>query len=475
MEKCSDIQETNDGFFFKYLLLTCVRKITEFLDGEQLSINICPASFANFVSKTLDSKDIIHVALGILIVQKVIVKIPSVTKMLAREGIQKSLERLMQPTYVQTLKIVEEVKKQPESKDKNLFDPALAKKLFSGNLSKKEDIDDFMKQLIDWKNDPKKLLESLKQMKEEESELKDQKNEDVKVGKERPKDEDDEEQEQDELDNLRKKELIAKQALLEQQQLPDLLNSLSLSENEILIGGSETQGLFGEKVTPPENRTNLDSKNAAILDFNNMELSISEKTDLNQIDHKPEIASLDQEPQILTSAAPIDPVKPPEPKKYSLKDAREDVSRLAEETLELIDKDVIKASLELVRIQEISEKLKQNDLSSLKDLSNFFSEDLKMTFYEFSSSEIIPNLLEFLIKSEVSEEEKAQRLSAYYNSFYINKAVPIKKFYENLKEFITRLPEIKPGMATETSEILQPTLELDRNISSSAVKNTNQA
>jgi len=77
-----------------------------------------------------------------------------------------------------------------------------------------------------------------------------------------------------------------------------------------------------------------------------------------------------------------------------------------------------------------------------------------MTFYEFSSSEIIPNLLEFLIKSEVSEEEKAQRLSAYYNSFYINKAVPIKKFYENLKEFITRLPEIKPGMATETSEII---------------------
>jgi len=145
MEKCSDMQETNDGFFFKYLLLTCVRKITEFLDGEQLSIKICPASFANFVSKTLDSKDIIHVALGILIVQKVIVKIPSVTKMLAREGIQKSLERLMQPTYVQTLKIVEEVKKQPETKDKNLFDPALANKLFSGNLSKKEDIDDFMK------------------------------------------------------------------------------------------------------------------------------------------------------------------------------------------------------------------------------------------------------------------------------------------------------------------------------------------
>lgn len=95
-----------------------------------------------------------------------------------------------------------------------------------------------------------------------------------------------------------------------------------------------------------------------------------------------------------------------------------------------------------------------------------------MTFFEFSSSKIIPNLLEFLIKSDVSEEVKAERLSAYYNNFYTNKAVPIKKFYENMKEFIARLPEIKPGMATESSELIQPSL--DRNVSSSAVKNTTQ-
>jgi hypothetical protein len=46
-------------------------------------------------------------------------------------------------------------------------------------------------------------------MKEEESELKDQKNEDVKVGKERPKDEEDEgDQEQAELEQLKAKKQL---------------------------------------------------------------------------------------------------------------------------------------------------------------------------------------------------------------------------------------------------------------------------
>lgn len=232
------MQDSNDGFFFKYLLLTCVRKITEFVDGDKLQVNICPASFANFVSKTLDSKDIIHVALGILIVQKVMVKIPQVTKMLVREGIQNSLERLLQPSYVQTLKIVEEVKRQPESKDKNLFDPSLAKKLFSGNLSKKEDIDDFMKQLVDWKNDPKKLLESLQRMKEEETELKDQKSEDVQVGKERPKDEEDEEMEKNELNDMTESNRIEDLGLPNKTETPK-------SNFSAALFGEQSSGLFG--------------------------------------------------------------------------------------------------------------------------------------------------------------------------------------------------------------------------------------
>lgn len=55
---------------------------------------------------------------------------------------------------------------------------------------------------------------------------------------------------------------------------------------------------------------------------------------------------------------PTNPAKPAEPKKYSLKDAREDINKLAQETLDSIDKDLIKASVELARIREISEKLK---------------------------------------------------------------------------------------------------------------------
>lgn len=88
--------ESCEDCFFKYLLLTCIRKIINFFDKDTLSQNLDSEKFANFMSRVLEAKDLILVTIALLIIQNISDRLPNLLKMLTREGILDTLKNLVE-------------------------------------------------------------------------------------------------------------------------------------------------------------------------------------------------------------------------------------------------------------------------------------------------------------------------------------------------------------------------------------------
>lgn len=431
-----DIFESNQDFFFKYLLLTSIRKIIIYLPEDILKQNISEISLANFISKTLETKDLMIVVLSLLIVKIIEKKLPSLTRMLSREGIKIILEKIKQKTHIEKCKLPD-ILANNQVDNKNIFDPKLAKKLFKGKLNDKEDLDDFMKQLQDWQKDPKLLLDTLKKMKNEETDMKNEDKDDVQVGKEDKVDEEEQKASKiEEMDTEKKEELEEmreNEPEVEEPQKDDVekqLVDISAPAND------EIGTTFPDLKLEESDQKSIEKKS------NQLKKRKNKNKDGNGEKKKKK-------------------KKQKKKSKYDLKAARKEVSKLAEEILSSLGDKFSKDSSEMQELLKISELLKNNDDEGIDLLSSFFNKNSTMTFYEFSKSELIKHLINYLIKpdlqspqkdtlesKEIGYKNKAEKISIFLNKFYRNSAIPINNFYKNLKSFVTRMPEIAPFSST---------------------------
>ena len=160
---CTTIYETNDDFFFKYLFLTALRKITMFLDSASMQGCVDQPIIANFISKTLDSTDVIITMITLFIIQSLVEKLPEIKRSLSRHGIIGCLKRLAVAENLQG-HVVPEVSKKPDPTKGGinaLLNDQLSRKLL---LNHKKEQEDLLKQLQNWQNNPKSFEEGLNRM-----------------------------------------------------------------------------------------------------------------------------------------------------------------------------------------------------------------------------------------------------------------------------------------------------------------------
>lgn len=101
-------------------------------------------------------------------------------------------------------------------------------------------------------------------------------------------------------------------------------------------------------------------------------------------------------------------------------------------------------------LSAIKKKLDCKDLQGVKELADFFKEKGQMTFYEFSTSNIIPSLLTLLLAENNSFEQVSAFMQTYFHSFYQESTIKgLETMYNNLLDFISRAPEVSQIGATD--------------------------
>ena len=128
MKDSTEIFEGNDDFFFKYLFLTCFRKISILLPEDKLRQNIEICTLSNFISKILDSNDILIVVIMLLIIQSVVEKLPEIKNILSRHGVVSYLKRIADKENTVEYIISEVYKKPAPSPTKGLPFPGMLNK-----------------------------------------------------------------------------------------------------------------------------------------------------------------------------------------------------------------------------------------------------------------------------------------------------------------------------------------------------------
>jgi hypothetical protein len=128
MRDSTEIFEGNDDFFFKYLFLTCFRKISILLPEARLREHIQVSTLSNFISKILDSNDILIVVIMLLIIQSVVEKLPEIKNELSRHGVVSYLKRIADRENTVEYIISEVYKKPVASPAKGLPFPGMLNK-----------------------------------------------------------------------------------------------------------------------------------------------------------------------------------------------------------------------------------------------------------------------------------------------------------------------------------------------------------
>ena len=443
---CTSIFEASDDFFFKYLFLTALRKIVIFLDADTLKSCTDTGAFANFISKTLDSTDIIVVVIALVIVQGVTTKLPDMRQDFSRHGIVSFLKQLSSADL------------------RDYVVPEIYRRAQGSPLKEKhkimnKDKDEFMQQLLSWQRNPKLFMDNLTKMKggekteiregqeemdeeegEEEMELATSPEASHKKIQKRPMDmEGMEEENLDETESNDKSEGIF--AGIEENDLEmreDLLKNPALKETTSL--GAD---LLGNQIESPE---------ALTLDHNRKSLMLME----NVRDINDNIDLLNDDPLastiMMTKSTPVKKEKPisSKPIEYNIKQARDDLKKLASETLEKVGNDFGEKSEESLLLEDIRKSLAERDYQGLVKLAEFFKAKKNMTYYEFTQADFIKPLLSIFLSDNNSTEEIARFLTIYYKNFYKgDNFVAIQSLYENLLDFIGRLPEVTPFLSND--------------------------
>ena len=454
VQECATIFEASDDFFFKYLFLTALRKITIFLDAATLRKCVDLSLFANFISKTMDSQDLIVVALALFIVQSISTKIPEIKKSLARHGMIVFLKKLSNPENLVSYTIPEVSKKTPHlipGTQTSLLQPNQMQKVF---VQQNKEKDDFMQQLLEWQKNPKLFLENMTKMKQGGGEK------EIKEGNM-----DDEEQREGEEEGEEEMDLHLQEK--SSNQTPKKMSEDMMDEGNDLKSEIERDTVMGESMMMEDLfKSQVPSLNQSVSNQGQNPFELSESMPFFQKQHsvigssgKPMEKSsrkafmdqvLNEKPSAFTSS-PNKPQKEIAPIKqeYTIKNAREDLSKLAVETLEMVGDNVSDESLEFQKLIQITKALNEKKLESLADLSSFFSGDSKMTFYEFSQANFIRPLLELLLKDGNTTEDVARFLTTYYSSFYKGNTPAVENLFCNLRDFISRIPEISPLLSND--------------------------
>lgn len=415
-----EIYESNEDFFFKYIFLTSIRKILIFFTEKELKESIDYASFANFIARTLESKDLILILISLLIIESLKEKLPDLFSMLAREGIADLLALASDKEYLIECQLPDIPKPKKHEKEKAMIDHDLAKKLFSGTLNDKQDMDELMKQLLSWQNDPSLLLDNIRKMKEKEVAFNRLGNEEDQLER-IDRDQDEEGEEEDNLhtnpDNLEDDDLLGESVDMQILQKEDL----------------ESSGLKDPTHDASVNKEALDEPTK-------IRKSLSSPDGLDGAQEIP------PQPKIKTKAKKLEQESvTKEKKEYDILNARDEISALAISLKNELGANYSgKASQELELLIEAKSELQNGDVTGLQKLADIFKGEKTLTFFEFTHSGIVDQLVDYLVRDSSTLEDRGQRLGKYYSLFYKNNAESVTQFYESLKEYLTRIPEVMP-------------------------------
>ena len=456
VQECATIFEASDDFFFKYLFLTALRKIMIFLDPETLRSCIDQGLFANFISKTLDSQDLIVVALALFIVQSISSKIPEIKKSLARHGIIVFLKRLSACENLSTYSIPEISKKHPPAAAAGqniLFQGSNLQRNFS---QQNKDKNDFMQQLLEWQKNPKLFLENLTKIQQGggmEREIREGGNMDEEENREG---EEEGEEETDLHDKNGSPKKMSEEMMEESDFKSELERDSVLGESQFDIDSLQNSRLLKQTLSTPGQLQDLFDFSAQSPQLQKLQSSMNEQAGadlrekrqagLEQIQpHRLFDKPASSTPSKIAAAKEVKPAKP----EYTLANAREDLSKLANETLSLVGDNVSDESQEFETLLKITKHLSEKKLDALSHLADFFNKNLRMTYYEFSQANFIRPLLSLLLADGNSTEDVARFMQAYYASFYRGSHPAVECLYSNLREFISRLPEISPLLSND--------------------------
>lgn len=465
---CSTIFESSDDFFFKYLFLTALRKIVMFLDSDSLRASIDPSHFANFVSRTLDSNDIIVAVITLFTVQSAVQKLPEIRKQLSRHGIIGFLKNLAAASNLKDF-VVPEVYRKPAPNPAllGLAPPGSGLGgLFGGGpggrkvlASKTKDQDDFMQQLMAWQRNPKLFLDNLTKMKDgDKSEI-----------KEGPGDEGQEEGEE-EMDMTSSPEMTDKKP----SRNVDGIQESAEGMLEETINEDKTDSYLGEPFLDNSRMsleklpsTHLKESQSMNEEFLNLDAKF-DPSDFGLAPNKSQIIpggekigsdktgslSKDLFASGLTpsknSSAKKEKEATAKPAQYTIAEAREDLKKLGDETLEKVGAEYSEQSEESVLLSAIRKNFESRDLKGLEELSGFFKSKHNMTFFEFSQADFIKPLLGMFLSDSNSTEDLARFMKAYYDGFYLeNNFSAVESLYANLLDFISRLPEVTPFLSND--------------------------
>ena len=465
---CSTIFESSDDFFFKYLFLTALRKIVTFLDAPTLRECIDLSHFANFVSRTLDSNDIIVAVITLFIIQGTVQKLPEIRKELTRHGIIQFLKNL---TTTSTLKefVVPEIYKKPSPAPimtglsppipsmGGLFGSSQVTKKLLANKTK--DRDDFMQQLLAWQRNPKLFLENLTKMKDGDKA-------EIREGGQ----EEGQEEGEEEMDMTSSPEMTDKKP----RKNTDGVQEAAEGFLEETMNEDKTENFNVERAedgTPMSTErlpsTVLKETTSMNEEFLNLEAHFEEESPLFMPSKSQQVSMPGRNPfdrppaprkDIFSSAifsskgpSPQKEKEPtPKPAEYTISQAREDLKKLGDETLEKVGTEFSEKSEESVLLSNIRRLLETRDLKGIEELSKFFKSKYTMTFFEFSQADFIKPLLGMFLSDSNSTEDIARFLKAYYDGFYLDENFSaVQNIYTNLLDFISRLPEVTPFLSND--------------------------
>lgn len=448
---CSNIFESSEDFFFKYLFLTALRKIVTFLDAETLRSCTDKGAFANFISKTLDSTDIIVAVIALVIVQSVTTKLPDMRKDFSRHGIVNFLRQLASSDLKSYL--VPEVYRRPPQQ----VSPIKGRP----GLRDGKERDDFMQQLLSWQRNPKLFMDNLTNMKTGERH-------EIREGREEGDEEEgEEEMEMSESPTLEARKKKTKKIIqdMEEDILDDgqsndktdtLMGEISESNSPVKEDDYILESELKESFSMNTDLLGLNSEPPAFkkLDTPSKSLQSNEGKLFTNINEQKESKLEDPFSSILlmnkVSSAKKESDGKSKPAEYTLNLARDDLKTLAIETLEKIGNELSDKSDESKLLEDIKAKLAKKDLAGLAELSSFYKSKHNMTFYEFSQADFIKPLLALFLSDGNSTEDISRFLKAYFDSFYRgDNFSAIEALYENLLDFIGRLPEVTPLMSND--------------------------
>lgn len=485
VQDCAEVFEASEDFFFKYLFLTALRKIVMFLDEVSLREFMDISSFVNFLSKTLDSHDIIVVVIALFIIQSVVTKLPDIKKGLVRHGLIGFLKKLTQIENLDTY-IVPEVCKKNQPGFMGAMSglhglPDLDKKKGAFPFGGSKDRDELMQQLISWQKNPKLFIEGMQKL-----------NRGDKAGvRERVEGEEPEEGEEEQhegegeedpagnimigegsmqssQDNSTRKEVRKRKGTEGVEEAEADMESESTKRSEVeQLGGSLLLEEGMEEI--PNLKTHMSlSPDHPLKNFDIMENELGDPLSLNksqtvvlgtasgQSSAKKEASHpLSVSPtkhQIFGGSIPKEPkpqIPPPVPE-YTIQNAREDLAKLATETLEKVGTDLLDDSVELMMLTEIKKKLEEKNLEGLKLLSQFFLDKHTLTYFEYTKANFIKPIVDLFLADSNHTEDVSRFLKAYYEALYKEPdLVPISELYANLLDFLGRLSEASPFLSND--------------------------